>query len=79
MALPTNATQAKDRLYAQLAHSLGRMTRAVSRTADLCEQLQVDLQAMRTFAALDAAKFMTVAAQLNPDDAGESEVAPTRD
>ncbi|KIL65539.1 hypothetical protein M378DRAFT_38863, partial [Amanita muscaria Koide BX008] len=68
MALPTNATQAKDRLYTQLAQSLGRMTRAFSRTADLCEQFQVDLQAMRTFAALDAAKFMTVASQLNPPD-----------
>ncbi|PFH51056.1 hypothetical protein AMATHDRAFT_143619 [Amanita thiersii Skay4041] len=66
MATPTNATQAKDRLYAQLSQSLGRMTRAIGHTADLCEQLQVDLQAMRTFAALDAAKFMTVAAELNP-------------
>jgi len=55
-AAPTNATQAKDRLYAQLASSLGRMSRAVGQTADLCEQLQVDLHAMRTFAALDAAK-----------------------
>ncbi|KAF8629083.1 hypothetical protein AX15_003577 [Amanita polypyramis BW_CC] len=71
MAVPTNATQAKDRLYAQLAQSLNRMTRAVGRTADLCEQLQVDLQAMRTFAALDAAKFMAVAAQLNPSDEDE--------
>lgn len=53
---PTNATQAKDRLYAQLAGSLGRMSRAVGHTADLYEQLQVDLHAMRTFAALDAAK-----------------------
>jgi hypothetical protein len=53
---PTNATQAKDRLYAQLANSLGRMSRAISQTADLCEQLQVDLHAMRTFAGLDAAK-----------------------
>jgi hypothetical protein len=53
---PTNATQAKDRLYAQLASSLGRMSRAIAQTADLCEQLQVDLHAMRTFAGLDAAK-----------------------
>jgi len=55
-AAPTNATQAKERLYAQLAGSLGRMSRAVSQTADLCEQLQVDLHAMRIFAGLDAAK-----------------------
>lgn len=55
---PTNATQAKDRLYAQLSASLGRMSRAIGRTADLCEQLQVDLHAMTTFAGLDAAKYM---------------------
>ncbi|KAF9564309.1 hypothetical protein CPC08DRAFT_685504 [Agrocybe pediades] len=61
----TSATQAKERLYAQLALSLGRTSRAISQTADLCEQLQVDLHAMRVFAGLDAAKFMTVAAQLN--------------
>ncbi|KAJ3515759.1 hypothetical protein NLJ89_g1557 [Agrocybe chaxingu] len=67
-AAPTNATQAKERLYAQLAGSLGRMSRALSQTADLCEQLQVDLHAMRIFAGLDAAKFMTVAVQLNPED-----------
>ncbi|KAJ6504845.1 hypothetical protein C8R47DRAFT_1192675 [Mycena vitilis] len=65
---PTNATQAKDRLYAQLSSSLSRMSRAVGQTADLCEQLQVDLHAMRTFAGLDAAKLMTVAAKLNADD-----------
>jgi hypothetical protein len=53
---PTSSTQAKDRLYAQLATSFGRMTRAVSQTVDLCEQLQVDLHAMRMFAALDTAK-----------------------
>ena len=52
----SNATQAKERLYTQLAGSLGRMSRAIGRTADLCEQLQVDLHAMRIFAGLDAAK-----------------------
>jgi hypothetical protein len=55
---PTNATQAKDRLYSQLASSLTRMSRAIGQTADLCEQLQVDLYAMRTFAGLDAAKWV---------------------
>jgi hypothetical protein len=54
--VPTNATQAKERLYAQLAASLGRMSRAISQTADLCEQMQMDLHAMRVFAGLDAAK-----------------------
>lgn len=57
-AAPTNATQTKERLYTQLAGSLGRMSRAIGQTADLCEQLQVDLQAMRVFAGLDAAKYV---------------------
>ncbi|KAJ7326306.1 hypothetical protein B0H14DRAFT_2382429 [Mycena olivaceomarginata] len=69
---PTNATQAKERLYSQLSGSLGRMARAIGQTADLCAQLQTDLHAMRTFAGLDAAKLMTVAAQLNPEDADTS-------
>ncbi|KAF9053043.1 hypothetical protein BJ165DRAFT_833215 [Panaeolus papilionaceus] len=69
----TSATQAKERLYAQLAGNLGRMSRAVGQTADLCEQLQIDLHAMRIFAGLDAAKFMTIAANLNED--GEDEEA----
>ncbi|EAU90211.2 hypothetical protein CC1G_05749 [Coprinopsis cinerea okayama7 len=75
MNVPTNATQAKERLYSQLAASLGRMSRAISQTADLCEQLQVDLHAMRVFAGLDAAKLMTVAASLNPEDEEEAEGA----
>jgi len=57
---PTNATQTKERLYAQLALSLGRMSRAVSQTADLCEQLQIDLHAMRILAGLDAAKYVLI-------------------
>ncbi len=57
MAIPTSATLAKGRLCARLAHSLRRIIRALSTTADLCEQLQVDLQAMQTFAAVDAAKY----------------------
>ena len=36
------------------------MSRAISHTADLCEQLQVDLQAVRTFAGLDAAKWVFI-------------------
>ena len=57
---PTNATQAKERLYFQLAGSLGRMSRAIGQTADLCEHLQVDLHAMRVFAGLDAAKCVMI-------------------
>ncbi|KAL0953465.1 hypothetical protein HGRIS_004697 [Hohenbuehelia grisea] len=71
---PTNATQAKDKLYTQLAGSLARMSRAIAQTTDLCEQLQVDLHAMRTFAGLDAAKFMTVAASLNPETSDNGSV-----
>ncbi|KAJ7035693.1 hypothetical protein C8F04DRAFT_1098218 [Mycena alexandri] len=70
---PTNATQTKHRLYSQLSASLSRMSRAIGQTAELCDQLQVDLLAMRTFAGLDAAKLMTVAAKLNSEgDADES-------
>jgi len=73
VAGPTNATQRKERLYTQLAGSLGRMSRAIGQTADLCEQLQVDLHAMRVFAGLDAAKFMTVANEFDPEREEEEE------
>ncbi|KAH7927854.1 hypothetical protein BV22DRAFT_1127034 [Leucogyrophana mollusca] len=71
-----NATQAKDRLYAQLASTLKNMSRAVGQTADLFEQLQVDLDAMRVLAGTHAAQFMTVAAELNPEsDSDDAAVA----
>ncbi|KAF9077966.1 hypothetical protein BDP27DRAFT_1310497 [Rhodocollybia butyracea] len=73
---PTGATQAKDRLYTQLAGSFGRMNRALLQTSNLCELLQMDLHAMRTFVGLDAATFMTVAASLNPDP-GQPEQSQT--
>ncbi|THH15621.1 hypothetical protein EW146_g4885 [Bondarzewia mesenterica] len=66
-SLPTSATQAKERQYAQLANSLTRLSRSVGHTADLFEQLQVDLDSMRTLAALHAAQFIAVASELNPD------------
>lgn len=56
MSQPSSATQAKDRLYAQLATSLKNMSRAVGQTADLVEQLQVDLDAMRTLGGIHAAQ-----------------------
>ncbi|KAL4063186.1 hypothetical protein V8B97DRAFT_1955727 [Scleroderma yunnanense] len=68
---PTNATQAKDRLYGQLASSIRNMSRAVGQTADLFEQLQMDLDAMRVLAGTHAAHFMTAAAELNPEPAEE--------
>ncbi|KAI0791644.1 hypothetical protein BC629DRAFT_1245824, partial [Irpex lacteus] len=63
----TSATQAKDRNYLQLSNSLARLSRAVGQTADLCELLKVDLNAMKVLSASHAAKFMTVAAELNPE------------
>lgn len=52
------ATQAKDRLYAQLASSLKNMSRAIGQTADLMEQLQNDLDAMRVLAGTNAAQWV---------------------
>ncbi|KAI0924051.1 hypothetical protein AcW1_006827 [Taiwanofungus camphoratus] len=72
---PTNATQAKDRHYMQLSHSLARLSHAVGHTADLCELLKVNLDAMRTLAASHAAQFMTVASELNPDPEAEDATA----
>lgn len=53
---PTNATQAKDRNYMQLGHSLARMSRAIAQTADLCELMKVNLDAMRVLSASHAAQ-----------------------
>lgn len=52
-----NATQAKDRLYGQLAANLKNMSRAIGQTADLFEQLQADLDAMRVLAGTHAAQW----------------------
>ncbi|KAI0343174.1 hypothetical protein BDW22DRAFT_1428597 [Trametopsis cervina] len=75
--LPTNATQAKDRNYMQLGHSLARLSRAVGQTADLCDVLKLDLNAMKVLAASHAAQFMTVQAQLvaEPEATEENEDA----
>lgn len=54
--LPTGATQAKDRHYMQLGHSLARLSRAMGQTADLCEQLRVNLDSMKILAANHAAQ-----------------------
>ncbi|KAG1897508.1 uncharacterized protein F5891DRAFT_1044480 [Suillus fuscotomentosus] len=72
-----NATQAKDRLYSQLAASLKNMSRAVGQTADLFEQLQTDLDAMRVLAGTHAAQFMTVAAELSPEADGGANTEAT--
>ena len=55
---PANATQAKDRNYMQLGHSLARMSRAIAQTADLCELMKVNLDAMRVLAASHAAQYV---------------------
>lgn len=52
-----NAVQAKDRLYGQLAANLKNMSRAIGQTADLFEQLQADLDAMRVLAGTHAAQW----------------------
>ncbi|GBE86587.1 hypothetical protein BKA93DRAFT_825765 [Sparassis latifolia] len=67
---PTNATQAKDRHYMQLSHSLTRLSQSIGHTAELCASLTLNLDAMRTLAASHAAQFMTVAAELNADPEG---------
>ncbi|KAI0305935.1 hypothetical protein B0F90DRAFT_1624235 [Multifurca ochricompacta] len=61
-----SASQTKDRNYAHLSKSLARLSRAMGQTADLFEQLHLDLDAMRTLAGIHSAQFMTVAAELNP-------------
>ncbi|TBU60919.1 hypothetical protein BD310DRAFT_921757 [Dichomitus squalens] len=65
---PANATQAKDRHYMQLGHSLARLARAIGQTADLSEMMKTNLDAMRVLSASHAAQFMTVAMELNHDD-----------
>ena len=55
-AQPANATQAKDRNYMQLGHSLARLARAVGQTADLCEMMKTNLDAMRVLSASHAAQ-----------------------
>ncbi|KAI6120510.1 hypothetical protein EDD17DRAFT_1506444 [Pisolithus thermaeus] len=76
---PTNATQAKGKLYGQLAASFKNMSRAVGQTADLFEQLQADLDAMRVLAGTHAAQFMTVAAELIPESAEDGASEPQSD
>lgn len=51
-----SASEAKDRNYAHLSKSLARLSRAVGQTADLFEQLHLDLDAMRTLAGLHSAQ-----------------------
>lgn len=56
--LATGATQAKDRHYMQLGHSLARLSRAMGQTADLCEQLRLNLDSMKLLAANHAAQYV---------------------
>ncbi|KAI0788823.1 hypothetical protein C8Q75DRAFT_768047 [Abortiporus biennis] len=62
-----SATQAKDRHYMHLGNSLARLSRSLSQTTDLCQQLTVNLDSMKVLAANHAAQFITVANQLNSD------------
>ena len=56
-----SATQRKDRLYAQFASSLQLLKQHSARTTDLTEELQADLDAMRTFAGIHAAQWVLFA------------------
>ena len=51
-----SATQRKDRLYAQLSSGLVRLKQSSTRTTDLVEGLQNDLEAMKTFSGIHAAQ-----------------------
>ncbi|KAL5536941.1 hypothetical protein ACEPAF_764 [Sanghuangporus sanghuang] len=73
-----SATQRKDRLYGQFASSLQHLKQHSARTTDLMENLQGDLDAMRTFAGIHAAQFMTVATNLNPEHDQEAETSPQK-
>ena len=55
MQAAPSATQAKDKNYMLLGHSLARLSRAVGQTADLCAQLRANLDAMKGLAATHAA------------------------
>ena len=51
-----SAVQKKERLYAQLASNFKQLKQNMARTTDLFEELQGDLDAMRTFAGIHAAQ-----------------------
>jgi hypothetical protein len=51
-----NVSQTKDKNYAHLSKSLARLSRAMGQTADLFEQLHLDLDAMRTLAGIHGAQ-----------------------
>lgn len=55
-----SAAQRKDRLYAQLSASLVRLKQSATRTTDLVEALQNDLDAMKTFTGIHAAQWVFI-------------------
>lgn len=55
-----SAAQRKDRLYAQLSASLVRLKQSATRTTDLVEALQNDLDAMKTFTGIHAAQSVFI-------------------
>lgn len=50
----STTSQAKDRQYAQLSKSVGRLSNALAQTAELFDELNSDLHAMRTLGATHA-------------------------
>ena len=53
---PKNVSQTKDKNYTHLSKSLARLSRAMGQTADLFEQLHLDLDAMRALAGIHGAQ-----------------------
>lgn len=51
-----NATQKKERLYGQLAQGFALLKQHSARTTDLMEDVQEDLDAIRTFSGMHAAQ-----------------------
>lgn len=66
-----NATQKKERLYGQLASGFALLKQHTARTTDLMEDVQTDLDAIRTFSGMHAAQcvhaFPTVLKTSNID------------
>lgn len=62
--MSVSATHSKDRRYLELAQCLTRLSRAMGQTADLCEHLKVNLDAMKSLAANHAAQYAPFASRL---------------
>ncbi|KZV94581.1 hypothetical protein EXIGLDRAFT_645063 [Exidia glandulosa HHB12029] len=57
----SGAAATKERLYAQLASKLGRLSAALGETSRSMETLRADVHAMQVLAGLHGSQFMAVA------------------